>query len=508
MTTKPIAWTIAGSDPGGGAGIQADLKTMNALGSHGCSVITALTAQNTQQVFSYEPVSTTMLRAQLDALRDDLPPRALKLGMLGNRDVVETVSQALIDLDAFVVYDPVMLATSGDSLMAEDTLTVLRSKLLPQVDLLTPNRLEAERLTGKVIDSADAMEAAAWDILSFGVQSVLIKGGHSPSGEQSPFCQDFWTDGKQKLWFTSPRLSNRNTHGTGCTLSAAITAAIALGYELPDALVIAKAYVNQGIANAPNLGQGHGPLAHLGWPEHEADLPWLTITAGEGLARLSFPDCGPTPLGFYPIVPRSEWLSRLLPLGVSTVQLRIKDLTGEALEAEIAAASDIARAYQCRLFVNDYWELALKYQSYGVHLGQEDLEKADLQALAQAGIRLGLSTHCYAEVARALAIRPSYMAIGPIHHTTTKTMRFAPQGLESLKRWRKTLDYPLVAIGGLFLENAPEALAAGADAIAVVRDIINAPDVPAQVQRWQALFEEHRLKTTEKTSLEIPLIPA
>jgi hydroxymethylpyrimidine kinase/phosphomethylpyrimidine kinase/thiamine-phosphate diphosphorylase len=194
---------------------------------------------------------------------------------------------------------------------------------------------------------------------------------------------------------------------------------LAQGYEIADALVIAKAYVNQGLRLAPQLGAGHGPLAHVGWPETERDLPWLTHTAEEGIRRPQFPDCGDSPLGFYPIVPNTEWLERILPLGVATVQLRIKNKQGAALEREIADAIACARRYGARLFVNDYWQLALKHGAYGVHLGQEDLETADIAALAQAGIRLGVSTHCYAEVAHALALRPSYIAIGPVFHTTT-----------------------------------------------------------------------------------------
>lgn len=481
----PVAWTIAGSDPSGGAGIQADLKTMHSLGVYGCSVLTALTAQNTMQVYQVESPSAPMVARQLQALREDLPPVAVKIGMVGSQAVLDQVIEGLDSLEAFVLYDPVMVSTTGDSLMAPDLRESLIARLLRRMDLLTPNLAEAELLLNRRIETTVDMEHAAFDLLHFGVGSVLIKGGHA----QGPWSQDFWTNGQERFWLTSPRQNTRHHHGTGCTLSSAIVACKALGYSDTDALVIAKAYVNQGLAQAPGLGQGHGPLAHGGWPLNQAYLPWLTLTAEAGQARPQFADCGPQPLGFYPIVDRAAWLEKLLPLGVSTVQLRIKDLSGEALAQEVQHAVRMAKQYDCRLFINDYWELALAHQAYGVHLGQEDLATADIQVMAQAGIRLGVSTHCYAEVAWALAVRPSYIAIGPVFETTTKPMAFAPQGLQALKRWRQTLDYPLVAIGGMFLENAPDVLAAGVDGIAVVRDIAQAKDLSTRVMLWQRLFD-------------------
>jgi hydroxymethylpyrimidine kinase/phosphomethylpyrimidine kinase/thiamine-phosphate diphosphorylase len=479
-------WTIAGSDSGGGAGIQADLKTMNALGTHACSVITALTAQNTQAVSAIELPSPSMLQGQLEALRTDLPPVALKLGMLGDAQGIGIIANTLKNLNAQIVCDPVMVSTSGHDLRQADALQALKSQLLPLVQLLTPNLPEAEILAEQAITSTEAMESAAQKIRQLGVRSVLIKGGHF----DSDFAQDYWTNGIQHAWLISPRIDTNQTHGTGCTLSAAITACLGLGYQELDAIVIAKAYVNQGLRLAPRVGQGQGPLAHLGWPETQADLPWITPTAAAGLNRPQFPDCGEQPLGFYPIVNRAEWLEKLLPLGVSTVQLRIKDLQGEDLEREIAQASAYARKMDCRLFINDYWQLALKYNAYGVHLGQEDLATADLAAIQAAGLRLGVSTHCYREVARALAVQPSYMAVGPIFNTTTKTMYFQPQGLEALARWRRSLPgYPLVAIAGIFLDNAPEVLATGVDSIAVVRDVTQAENLPERVAQWLALFD-------------------
>lgn len=486
----PVVWTIAGSDSGAGAGIQADLKTFQALGVYGCSAITALTAQNTLGVHQIIPTSTAMLKAQVDALVQDFPPTAIKLGMLGgDAESVYYLADTLPNLGGFLVCDPVMVATSGSRLASQETISAMR-QLFPHVDLLTPNLEEASILLGRPIN--DVAQAAQALLEQTRVKALLLKGGHG----KGKYRQDYYVDANQQFWLTSPAISTHHTHGTGCTLSAAVTALIAQGYGIADALVIAKAYVNQGLRLAPQLGKGNGPLFHAGWPETECDIPWFTTCAEEGIHRPLFPACGETPLGFYPIVPRAEWLERLLPLGVSTIQLRIKDLCGETLEREIRCAVILAKQYNARLFINDYWQLALKYGAYGVHLGQEDITSANIHALAQAGIRLGISTHCYSDVAHALAFCPSYIAIGPVFPTTTKEMRFAPQGLEALARWGRTLSsYPLIAIGGMFRHDALQVLGTGVDGIAVVRDVVDNNDVNTSANEWLRLFAD-RIKAT------------
>ncbi len=490
-----IVWTIAGSDSGGGAGIQADLKTINQLGAFGASVVTAITAQNTVSVNGIETVSPEMIEEQINALRFDLPPRVIKLGMLyAAKTIASIVATKVLD-HTFVICDPVLIATSGDALALPEMKRSLIEKIIPRANLLTPNLEEAYALLGikaKQFSATDQfsegdtqVEALAYDLLKLGCQSVLLKGGAS----SSEFSQDFWTNGKESSWLTSPRIDTRSTHGTGCTLSAAIAAATALGYDELDAVVIAKAYVNQGLRCAPSLGRGQGPMAHLGWPEYEDDLPWLTATAAQGRLRPIFPECGPKRLGFYPIVDSYTWLEKLLPMGVKTAQLRIKNLSGDLLKEEIAKSVALAKDHHCRLFINDYWQLSCDLGAYGVHLGQEDLLTADIQKIHASGLRLGVSTHSYSEVARALAVRPSYLAIGPIHATTTKEMKFAPQGVEALQRWRRSLgSYPLVAIGGIFVENTQPIIEAGADGVAVVRDISQASDLSGKVGQWLSVF--------------------
>ncbi len=187
----------------------------------------------------------------------------------------------------------------------------------------------------------------------------------------------------------------------------------------------------------------------------------------------SFPDC--PALGLYPVVDDKIWLERLLPLGVKTIQLRIKHMSAEELEKQIQESIAIANRYQAKLFINDYWELAIKHGAYGVHLGQEDLCSADVKKIEQAGLRLGISTHCESEVARAHMFRPSYIACGPIYPTTSKIMPFAPQGIANLQRWRRILsNYRLVAIGGINLERFPAVLATKVDGIALISAILSA----------------------------------
>ena len=184
-------------------------------------------------------------------------------------------------------------------------------------------------------------------------------------------------------------------------------------------------------------------------------------------------------------------MAQLLSCGVKQLQLRIKDKEGEELEAEIRQSLDLARNFQARLFINDHWELALRHGAYGVHLGQDDFQRADFARLRTAGLRLGISTHGYYEMARAHALRPSYLAFGPIYHTTSKVVPFAPQGLAKLKRWRRTLNYPLVAIGGINQARAPEVLAAEVDGIALISAITQAQD-PAQATReLMTLVDQH-----------------
>ena len=260
MTARaPIALTIAGSDSGGGAGIQADLKTFSAFGVYGASVITAVTAQNTRVVTAIHELPPEFVAEQIDAVAADFEIAATKTGMLANAEIIELVAAKVRahDLHPLVV-DPVMVAKSGDRLLREDALAALRDRLLPLATVLTPNIPEAEVLLDRPIASWDDMRAAAEELVQLGAQAVVIKGGH----REGP-ATDLLFDGKEFHEFTASRVDTTSTHGTGCTFASAIAAALAKGETTRDAVAMAKAYVTKAIQSAYPVGHGNGPVHHF-----------------------------------------------------------------------------------------------------------------------------------------------------------------------------------------------------------------------------------------------------
>jgi hydroxymethylpyrimidine/phosphomethylpyrimidine kinase len=254
-----IALTIAGSDSGGGAGIQADLKTFQQFGVFGTSVIVALTAQNTRGVRAVETVSEAMVAAQLAALAEDLPPAALKTGMLAEASLARLVGQAVREHGwSPLVVDPVMVSTSGQRLLSPEAEDVVRESLLPLAALVTPNLDEAAILTGRAVHDEPSMERAGETLLHYGVGAALVKGGHLAGDAIS----DLLVTPAGTRVFRRSRIPTTSTHGTGCTLSAAITAGLALGRDLETAVADGLDYVYRAIAAAPALGGGHGPLDH------------------------------------------------------------------------------------------------------------------------------------------------------------------------------------------------------------------------------------------------------
>ncbi|MEV5948549.1 bifunctional hydroxymethylpyrimidine kinase/phosphomethylpyrimidine kinase [Streptomyces sp. NPDC051993] len=255
----PRVLTVAGSDSGGGAGIQADLKTMLALGAHGMSVITAVTAQNSLGVQGAWELPVEAVRAQYRAVAEDIGVQAVKTGMLSSAALVEAVADLLAATDAPVVVDPVGVSKHGDPLLAAEALDSVRTRLLPAATVATPNLDEVAQLTGVHVEDEDGMRRAAQAILEFGPRWALIKGGHLPGD-----ALDLLTDGAEEHWLRAPRLDNRHTHGTGCTLASAVASYLALGSTVPEAVRAAKEYVTGAIAAGFALGAGIGPVDH-GW---------------------------------------------------------------------------------------------------------------------------------------------------------------------------------------------------------------------------------------------------
>ncbi|MFE2046863.1 bifunctional hydroxymethylpyrimidine kinase/phosphomethylpyrimidine kinase [Streptomyces sp. NPDC059477] len=256
-SAPPRVLTVAGSDSGGGAGIQADLKTMLALGVHGMSVITAVTAQNSLGVQGAWELPVAAVRAQFRSVVDDIGVQAIKTGMLASAELVETVADLLGGTDVPTVIDPVGVSKHGDSLLAASALDSVRTKLLPLATVVTPNLDEVTQLTGVRVGSEGDMRTAAAALLRYGPRWVLVKGGHLP-GE----AVDLLTDGSAEHWLRAPRYDNRHTHGTGCTLASAIASRLAKGDTVPEAVAAAKRYVSGAIAAGFALGAGIGPVDH------------------------------------------------------------------------------------------------------------------------------------------------------------------------------------------------------------------------------------------------------
>ncbi len=471
---KPIVWTIASSDSGGGAGIQADLLTFNALGCHGCSVIAAVTAQSSMEVVGYEAVSPALFITQLNCLLQDMPPKAIKLGLIPDADLLQKLAKWLAKHKAnygfIVIADPVLSSSSGYNFVRQSLLCIWQQQLLPLLDLITPNLPELAQLSA--LPGACHTEQAR-QLLQWGAGAVLLKGGHS---EFNATIADQFISQDSCFTLTHTRLNTPHNHGTGCVLSSAITAAVAKQYPLADAIIVGRAYLQQALHHSYATGKGAGSLQHSSWPQDYQHFPRLQSaeTSNPGFATMS------AHIGLYPVIDSVQWLKRLLPLGLDVIQLRLKQGTAAEIEQQIAAAVLLGRDYRLRLFINDHWQLAIKYGAYGVHLGQEDLNQADLPAIAAAGLRLGISTHGYTELLRARQLKPSYIALGHIFPTQTKQMPSSPQGLERLKNYTALCkDIPTVAIGGINQQRVSEVLACGVSGIAVV-SAITAQSEPEQ----------------------------
>ena len=258
--------SIAGSDSGGGAGIQADIKAISMNGGYAMTSITAITIQNTQGVFGVVPVAQDAIAGQIKVTLSDIGADVIKTGMLGDRKTIETVAGLLNDIAQAIprVIDPVMVATSGDRLLAADAVDVLKNLLLPGAYLLTPNAPEAEILSGKAVETVDGQRRAAERLMEGGAKAVLVKGGHI-GGD---LIVDVLQTEYDEVFFETPRIQTSSTHGTGCTLASAIATHVGLGKSLPDAVAAGREYLLKAIESAKPLGQGHGPVHH-GWPLDE-----------------------------------------------------------------------------------------------------------------------------------------------------------------------------------------------------------------------------------------------
>ncbi|NVK26345.1 MAG: thiamine phosphate synthase [Gammaproteobacteria bacterium] len=516
MSSK-VVWAIAGSDCSGGAGVQADTKTIHNLGAEACSVITAVTAQNSKGVQSINPVSMDVLSEQLMSLAADKPANVIKIGLLANVDQVKFIAQTIARYKAswetppLVIYDPVAVASNGDLLTEQDILPTVKSDLLPVVDIITPNNHEMQKLSGVYAFSWSCLSSAANAIQNFGPKAVIIKGGHLDIhvGKCVDVCFDSGVNlavnsaEPQSYWLSSNTIDTEHTHGTGCTFSSAIAALLAQNYHIRDAFILSKAYINQGLEQSRDYDGLYGPVWQGPWPERAEYFPQVLVDGSPIAQQLEwqnnaskatsfaagFASVDKQKLSVYPVVDSVEWIENLLKMGIHTLQYREKLLSGDALEQAISDVIALGKTYNAQVFINDHWQLALKHQAYGVHLGQEDLADADLLAIKRAGCRLGISTHGHYEMLKILEYQPSYLAVGAIFPTRTKDMTGQIQGLKTLQDLVK-LDKSIakVAIGGINLERASEVAKTGVDSIAVVTAITEAEQPELAVQQLKELM--------------------
>lgn len=544
--------TIGGADSSTGAGIQADLLTCASLAKQlDCQIdcqqiITAVTAQTHQQVVAVNPVSIAVLASQWQAVvravqATSTTPHVIKIGLLASIEQIHWLAENITALKAqqpcVVVVDPVLSASSGDTLTQQHTIKALIDTLLPITDVLTANWHEAiafyeclSTTPDQTVCGQTVCEQTICDLLhKQGVQHVVLKGGHRRTSQEQ--CVDVLSSAnacaETTIYrLTQPRIritqnetaNSRDVRGTGCTFATALASIMAIGYPIQDAFVLANAYVHRGIRQRISIGPEASKLHHSEQPvslahfakpnfpatnftqnltsrlPNAAFLPCLPYSNKENSSTaLSRTESSENYLGLYPVVDSVEWIERLLPLGIKTIQLRMKNATEQQCREAITRANQLCRQFQCRLFVNDHWQLAIEAGCYGVHLGQEDIQQADLAQIQRAGLRLGTSTHGFYELLIALQLQPSYIAIGAIFPTVTKDMTGQIQGINKLAQLQRLLhdshpNLPVTAIGGINQHNIESVLQTGVKSVAVVTAITQAPDPAFAVKQLQQVI--------------------
>lgn len=481
MTT--VALTIAGSDPSGGAGIQADLRTFAALGVIGVSAITALTVQNSLGVQSVHPVPADVLAAQIDAILSDTKVQAVKIGMLGGAAQVRAVVAALRKYSPpNVVLDPVLASTGGVPLLDDEGRAALLTELMPLCDLITPNLSEAEALTGLAVTNLKTAQAAGEQLIQAGARAVLVKGGHF-SEEPNDLLLD--ADGHRQI-YTDIRVDTTHTHGTGCFLSAAIAAYLAKRSSINQAVGKAKNLLTRALTLPIVVGHGQGYPDGFASVRTNNSVRNRTYTERLKLLR------GLYVLTDYDLRPeRSAEMTTQAALagGANILQLRDKYLSTPEVIALAKHLSLITRDANALFIVNDRVDVAIASSADGVHLGPDDMMPGDARHLMGPDILVGVSVATVKE-AKAAVRYASYFGVGAIFGSKTKLDAGAPIGVGRIREIKAAFpDIPIVAIGGINAENIAEVAAAGADAAAVVSAVVGAPDMEAATRELVARFE-------------------
>ena len=483
---KTAVLLIGGNDPQGCAGLAVDIQTVAMHGCHAIPLMTALTEQTQAGLHALGALSVTQFMKQYHACVADFSLAGIKIGLIPNQAIAEAIVTILrLHPDIPVIYDPVMAASSGGAAVDGDQYLSFCQKILPYVTVITPNLIELSHLTGQNVTDVLSWRHAAEQLIQKGVKACLVKGGHA---DETDWVVDHYLDQQHAFYCYQQRL-DYSVRGTGCILASSLCCYLSLGEDVREAVVRARIYLSYGFRHAKPIGPYHVFTAHMQQYDF-ADIPKLCYEPSQIGQRYQFAPCVDR-LGIYPVVENSRWVNRLLAAGIDTIQLRMKSKTVAEYRDEIVTALSYCRS-NTRFFVNDHWSLAIELGAYGVHLGQEDLHTASLENIAAAGLRLGVSTHSYWELARALAVNPSYIAFGPIFETNSKVMPFQPQGVDKVSQWVDCLagHYPLVAIGGIDVARAKQLKKTQVGSVAMISAITQAENYQQVCHQLLTLWED------------------
>jgi hydroxymethylpyrimidine kinase/phosphomethylpyrimidine kinase/thiamine-phosphate diphosphorylase len=525
LTAIPVIWSIAGTDSGGGVGLAADQRAADALGVHCCTVVAAITAQSTTEVTHIEATPSATLQAQLDTLVGDMPPRVIKTGLLGCaanvRVLAAFVDRLRTQQPLALVVDPVLRASTGAALADAELRSAYRDLLLPRATVITPNQSEAVALLDNAEGGAPTdIPAQARTLRGLGCEAVVITGGDAALMQHHGGLSLDWLDTPQASgWLSLPRERTSHNHGTGCTFASALASALALGWVVADAAILAKMAATFALRHARAVGCGVGPvIARAGFATDPSLLPRLSLD--EQTPALWCSRVRSRAPGVYAIVNSADRVEEVLSVepSVDTIQLRMKrppqlheTAWQDHLRQAIQRSQRAADAAGVLLVVNDHWRVAIDVGVKALHLGQEDLlalsaqDRVDLQAARAAGVQLGISSHSLWELCRAAAMAPDLIACGPIWPTTTKDMPWLPQGLDNLAWWVHMAPAPVVGIGGILSPAQLRAVATnGAAGGCVVRGLDYAPFITPLI--WQQAWQSgKRAENTHPVS--VPTLP-
>ena len=480
---KPVL-SIAGSDCSGGAGIQADIKTILANGCYAMTAITALTAQNTVGVNAVEPVSPEFLEQQLKAVFEDIRPDAVKIGMVASTELIHTIADCLKRYDVHeVVLDPVMVSTSGCALIHEDAIQALKKELFPLATILTPNIPEAELLTGMTIKNEQDIVAAGQRIMQEFDANVLLKGGHSIAD-----ANDVLVCPNRVQWFYGKRIDNPNTHGTGCTLSSAIACGLAKGYGIAQSVGIAKQYLSEALENGINLGKGSGPLNHgYTWMKQKKYQPEQYLKL-YGITDREILKANASYTSLY------EQIEAALRGGVTCIQIRDKDINAQQSIQELMEIKQLVHQYGVPLIINDNVEIAKQIDADGVHLGQDDMSVRQARRILGADKIIGVSAHNVEEAQRAYQDGADYLGVGAVFATSTKKDA-KPLSYETLLSVCEATALKVVAIGGITQHRIRELTGSKISGVALVSALFQADDVELAARSLRSSVEQMLVET-------------